>query len=135
MSDFHTNVADAVLQVLAADSGLQALLGNPPRIYDQKPDMGTFPYLVLGALELRPLALKDNPAMTGVMSFAIYTREKSAVQARALLDALHAALHDAQPLMSGATLIRCQEEFSSVYFDEDSQSGNGRARYRVVIDG
>ena len=46
----------ALIAHLGADAGVQALLGDPARIWDVAPEAAAYPHQLIGRCESRPLA-------------------------------------------------------------------------------
>ncbi len=133
MTDLLTPVVDAVLAQLAGHSAVQAVLGNPARVYDQRPAMATFPYTVLAAGEGRDVGTKTLAVNSQILTFQVFSRQRGGREVRLVLAALRTALQDAAFTLTSGNLVRCQEEFVAVRYDETTQSGFGTARYRVLV--
>lgn len=56
MSGHENALARGLIERLAADATVKALLGQPARIWDQAPEDPGFPYLLIGRSESRPVA-------------------------------------------------------------------------------
>lgn len=133
MTDLLTPVAEALLARLAGDSAVQAVLGHPARVYDQRPAMATFPYAVLAAGEGRDIGTKTLAVSSQVLTLQVFSRQRGGREVRLVLAALRSALHDAAFTLPSGALVRCQEEFVTVRYDETTQAGAGTARYRIVV--
>lgn len=131
MTDFLTPTVTALLARLAADSGLQALLGTPARVVDQMATAPAFPYLRLVNVEQRDASLKGQGACTLMITLQSLSRSCHGDETRRIIAALRDCLHDATFAVSGATLVRCQEDLSAIHADHDVMLGT--ARYRVVV--
>lgn len=131
MSDFLTSAVTAVLARLAADSGLQALLGTPARVVDQATLASVFPYLKLAQVETRDASLKGQAAVQVILTLHALSRGRTGDEARRILSALRECLHDASFTLSTGTLARCQEEFSACTSDREMTLGT--ARYRLLV--
>jgi hypothetical protein len=133
MPNLLTPTVEAVLALLQADTALQAQLGNPARIFDHRPAMATFPYLVLDGLDGREAGAKNLLGQNLVLTLRVLSRQRSGTECRTLLALVRDCLHDASLSISGASLARCQEENVLVTFDPDSGGSQGLARYRLVV--
>ena len=133
MSDLVTQLPSALLAALAANTGVRALLGNPARVYDHRPAMAAFPYVVLAMSESRDIGTKTLQVSSQLVTLQVYTRQRSGSEARQVLAALKEALHDASVALGAGHVVRCQEEGSSVRYDSKSESSTALARYRVVV--
>ena len=68
MSDALFAVQQAVYNALAASTEVQALLGNPPRIYDHVPPNAVFPYIAFGAIAWQNRSGRYARPSTGLSS-------------------------------------------------------------------
>nr|WP_240387191.1 DUF3168 domain-containing protein [Brevundimonas naejangsanensis] len=55
MKDHEGALVKALIEHLRGDGALQALLGDPMRVWDEPPQGAGFPHLVIGRCESRPL--------------------------------------------------------------------------------
>lgn len=133
MTDLHSPLADTLISKLAADTGIQALLGNPARVYDHRPAMASFPYAVIAQGEARDMGTKTLAAVSHGVNVEIFSRQRSGKECRQVLAAIKTALHDASVTLAAGSLSRCQEEFATVRFDEEAQAAHAQARYRCVV--
>lgn len=129
MSDLRTALTETVSAQLQAHAGLQALLGTPLRLYEQRPAMATFPFMTLGESEQRDISAKGVQVESHVCAFHVWSRQRSGREVRQVLAQLREALHDA----TLANVARVQEEFSGVLWDEAAQASRGVARYRLIV--
>jgi hypothetical protein len=129
MSDLLNPAISAVVAKLAANAGMQSVLGNPVRIYDQRPAMATFPFAVCEGLQGRDASAKELQIQSLLLTLQVFSRQRSGGECRTILAVLRDCLHDAA--LSGVT--RCQEEATLVTFDPDSGGTQGLARYRLVV--
>ncbi len=133
MTDLLTPTLAALQTRLANDAGLQTWLGAPARVYDLRPAMATFPYITIGPVELRPADTKNVQMQNFLVTVQIFSRQVTGAECHALLSQLRGCLHDASFAITGAALVRCQEEFASVFTDAKSETAQGLARYRLVV--
>lgn len=133
MSDLISPLPEAMMLRLSADTAVQAVLGNPARIYDHRPAMATFPYVVVALGEGRDVGTKTLAVSSQLVQLQIYSRQRSGKEVRQVLAALKAALHDATLTLSAGSVARCQEEFVSVRYDVQAEASTGMARYRVIV--
>jgi hypothetical protein len=74
MTDALFAVQQAIYSALAASTEVQALLGNPPRVYDHVPPNVTFPYVAFGAIAAQPFDDKDRTGFTQTITLDIWSR-------------------------------------------------------------
>lgn len=128
-----TNPVDSLISALAADSGVQAVLGNPARVYDHRPAMATFPYAVVSAGEARDIGTKTLAVTSHGVTLDVFSQKRAGSEVRQVLAAMRSALHDATLTLSAGHAVRCQQELVSVRFDPKSETSHGVARYRIVV--
>lgn len=133
MTDFSTPLPTAVINTLAANAGVQALLGNPARVFDHRPAMATFPYVVVALGESRDIGTKGLAVTSQLLTLQVFSRQRSGSEARQILATIRAVLHDTALSLSAGSVARCQEETTSVRYDDKSESTSALARYRVVV--
>lgn len=133
MTDLITPLPEAMVAKLAADSNVRSLLGNPARVYDHRPAMATFPYVVLAQGEARNIGTKTLAVSSQLVTLQVFSRQRGGAEVRKVLASLRTALHDATLTLSAGSVARVQEEFVSVRFDAQSEASSGLARYRVVV--
>jgi hypothetical protein len=122
----------AVFDALAAAPAIQALLGNPARIYDAVPAGAAFPYLAIGEATAADWSNKSFSGTESRLTLHAFSRERGAKQAKAILDAAHGVLHDAQLAVAGHNLASLRFEFAATMLDEDGLTWHGLARYRAL---
>lgn len=83
-----------VVARLKGDPAVSALVGE--RIYERAPQRPTAPYLTVGRSETRPYAGADDAAEAS-LTLTCVSRYGGPEEARAVVSAARAALHDAQP--------------------------------------
>lgn len=133
MADLLTPLPEAMLSALSANAGVQALLGSPARVYDHRPAMATFPYVVLSLGDGRDIGTKTIAVVSQAITFQAFSRQRAGREVRQILAALRAALQDSALVLGAGQVARCQEELASVRYDEKSEASTGLARYRVVV--
>ncbi|QDG78422.1 DUF3168 domain-containing protein [Labrenzia sp. PHM005] len=94
LADVQTAVRAGFFSLLAADGVLQNLLGSD-RIFETPPRAEAFPYLVLEALETRPLLAEIGEGAVHALSLSVFSRERSRDEAAS------AAGRAAEVLMNG----------------------------------
>ncbi|KPP80682.1 MAG: gene transfer agent protein of unknown function DUF3168 [Oceanicaulis sp. HLUCCA04] len=131
--------ADMALQAgllahLAADSGVQALTGDPPRLYDRAPAGAPYPYLSLGRHESRPLDGDDTSLSEHRLTVHVWTRRQAFGELKAITGAVSAALHNAAfSLDGGYRLVLCQIVYTDHFEGADTRSVHGLVRVRALL--
>lgn len=122
----------ALYAALLADSGVRAELGDPPRIYDAPPESAAHPYAVLG--EARATRIAGHPS--GVehdIRIRIVSRYEGRREVKRALEAVVAALHDADPPLEGARLVGLRFLFADIFARGDGVF-EGLARFRAATE-
>lgn len=134
MSEPSFALQQAIVAALSADTGVKALLGDPPRLYDDVPRKAAFPYVTLGEGALQPWDTTSERGFEHALNFHVWSRYGGRKEAKAVLDALYAVLHDAALALSGHALVNLRFEFADIFRDADGETYHAVARYRAVTE-
>lgn len=104
----------AVLARLAADAGVRALLGDPPRVFDAALARPAYPYLELVRHETRPVGGAEAEADEHRLDVSILSRDGGRDELKAALEAVRAALRGAPPVMEGWRCVLLLPLFADV---------------------
>lgn len=100
-----TAVEAGLLAKLAADAGVRALLGDPPRVFDAATARPSYPYLEIIRHEMEPNGGAEAEADSHRIDLAIVSRDTGRMAMKEALAAVKAALSNGDaPAMSG---LRC----------------------------
>jgi hypothetical protein len=132
MSDAFFAVQQAVYSKLSGDSDVQALLGNPARIYDHVPPEAAFPYLVFGAVVARPFDDKDRTGFEQTITLDIWSRYRGGKEVKDIMQTIYSALHRTSLSVSGQVFISCEFASSDVTPESDGLTYRGEARFVVI---
>ncbi len=124
----------ALLDLLRADPGLTALLGEPARIWDESPEPRVFPFVTLGRAETRPWGGLDGEGVEHALTLTCVSRFDGAEEAKAVVAALRAALHDAAPVLDGWRLVSLRVTYADVFRSPDWRPLYGVVRVRAVTE-
>lgn len=120
----------AIVAALKADGGFSALVSG--RVHDRTPEGVVFPYVSLGVEQGEPF---DAAAMAGWdVSWQIdtWSRKPGKVEARQIMAAVNAALHEATLTVDGHQFIRGVLEFQTALSDPDGLTTHGVQRFRFI---
>lgn len=130
--DSQWAVQQAIYAALTGNAALQALLGNPARIYDHVPDTPVYPYVTLGETFAGDFDTKSFDGMDQDVVLHVWSRYRGKKEAKQILGAIHDVLNK-QPLsVTGQNFVLCQFTFGQVFDDPDGLTRHGVARYRVL---
>lgn len=124
----------ALLDHLRADAGLIALLGDPPRIHDAPPAQPVWPMVVFGRAETRPWGGLDGEGLEHALTLTCLSRFDGAEEAKAVVAALRARLHDAALTLDGWRLVNLRVTYGDVFRAADARTILGVLRLRAVTE-
>ncbi len=123
----------AMFSKLSSDAAVTAALGGP-RIYDEVPVRGQFPYMTFGLTTERDWSTGTDPGHEHVVTLHVWSRARGRMEADAVLSAAQAALHDQSLVLSGHRLVNLRHEFSDARREPDGETYQGIARFRAVTE-
>lgn len=132
MSDALFAVQQAIYNALAASSEVQALLGNPPRVYDHVLPNVAFPYVAFGAIVAKPYDDKDRTGFEQTVTLDIWSRYRGSKEAKDILQAVYDALHRAALTVSGQTFLSCEFAGADLTQESDGLTYNAKAHFDVI---
>lgn len=132
MSEAMFAVQDAVYDLLVANAGMQAVLGNPPRIYDYVPQNAVFPYLTLGDTRAENFDTKDGVGINQLITLHAWSRYRGQKEMKDILKAVNLALHRSSMTVSGYNFTDCRFESAETFLDDDGLTYHGLCRYRLI---
>lgn len=124
----------SVYAALAAAPVLQTYLGAPARVFDEPPEDAAFPFLLVGEASERDIAATGGETSEHIFLLHAWSRGGGRKEAKLILAAAHAVLHDQMLAVEGHRLVnlRCAE--SSVVREDDGETYHGLARFRAVTE-
>lgn len=133
MIDHEAALQKAMIAWLKADEGVQALLGHPARIWDEPPAERQWPHLIVGRAESRPVAAGDC-GVEHRISLTCISRFGGTEEARAVIAAIRASLHEATLEADGVRTINLRATFSDVFRAPDLKRTYAVIRLRAVTE-
>ncbi|MDO8838512.1 MAG: DUF3168 domain-containing protein [Parvibaculum sp.] len=122
----------AVYAALAADAALAALVAA--RIYDNPPDDVGLPYLTLGESETRDWSTGESRGAEHLLSLHAFSRRGGRAEAKEILAAVGARLHDAALTLEGHALVNLRLRDSETRREADGTTWRGTIRFRAVTE-
>lgn len=130
----HENALQAALiAALKADTVVQALLGDPARIWDRPPEAPAWPWLRLGEGESRPLNA-DGGGVEHRIELTCLSRFEGAEEARAVCAAVVACLDGATLEADGVRTVTLRAVETRVRRASDLRLTLGVMRLRAVTE-
>ena len=127
-------LAAAIRAAAMADTGVQAVLGDPARLYDDPPADPVFPYVTLGRVEARTSGASLADALEHVLTLHVWSRYGGRAEALDVTGALRGALHDAPLNVEGRRLIFLFVSFTDVFRSGDGRTTHGVVRLRALTE-
>ena len=122
----------AIYEKLASDAGVTALVGA--RIYDNPPGDAGFPYLTLGESQVDDWSDDVQAGAEHRLSFYVFSRVGGRAEAKAVMGAVNAALHDASLTLEGYRLINMRFLNAETRQESDGATWRGTIRFRAVTE-
>ena len=133
MSAHELALQKALIAHLKADGAVQALLGDPVRIWDAAPADALFPHLLIGRCESRPLGA-DGGGIEQALTLTVVSRFRGTEEAKAVLGAVRSALTDAALEADGVRTVGVRVSFSDVFPGADGARTFAVLRVRAVTE-
>lgn len=124
----------AIFATLSNDSGVQALLGATPRIYDAVPRDSMFPYAVIGDASESDWSTATETGSEHVITIHVWSRAPGHKEAKDIAEAIRAALDGAALTITGQTLIGIRYLDTDYARASDGQTYRASLRFRAVLE-
>lgn len=122
----------ALLAHLRTDPALSALVGD--RVHDAPPEERVFPHLLLGRAETRPWGGLDGEGVEHVLTLTCVSEFNGVEEAKAIVAAVRARLHDGLPTLEGWRLVNLRVTYADVFRSPDWRPVHGVIRVRAVTE-
>ena len=133
MSAHELALQKALIAHLKADAAVQALLGEPARIWDAAPKDAAFPHLLIGRCESRPVGA-DGGGVEQALTLTIVSRFRGTEEAKAVLAAVRVALTEAALAADGVRTVSLGVTFADVFPGADGARTFAVLRVRAVTE-
>lgn len=124
----------ALLDHLRADPDLVPLLGDPPRVHDEPPAGPVWPFVVFGRAETRPWGGLDGEGVEHALTLTCLSRFDGAEEAKAIVSAVRARLHNADLTLDGHRLVNLRVTYADIFRAADGRTTVGAVRVRAVTE-
>ncbi len=133
MSAHELALQKALIAHLRADVALQALLGDPARVWDAAPPDPVFPHLLTGRCESRSVGA-DGGGIEQALTLTVVSRFRGTEEARAVLAAVRLSLNDAELEADGVRAVSLRVSFADVFPSADGARTFAVLRVRAVTE-
>jgi len=133
MSAHELALQKALLGHLKADAAVQALLGQPARIWDAAPKEAVFPHLLIGRCESRPVGA-DGGGVEQALTLTVVSRFRGTEEAKAVLAAVRLSLNEAVLEADGVRTVNLRVTFADVFPGADAARTFAVLRVRAVTE-
>ncbi len=124
----------AIFAALGADAALAALIGDPPRLYDDPPGGVALPYVAIGDGTECDWSTGSDAGGEHQLTIHVWSRSGGRMETRSVLAAIYDVLHDAALTLEGNRLVNLRFMLSQVWREGDGETYHGIARYRAVTE-
>lgn len=133
MSDHESALQKGLIAWLKADETLQALLGDPARIWDEPPAKPGFPHLKLGATQSQAVRA-ENCGREHSVTLHCVSRFAGAEEARAICAAVRERIDGATVEADGVRTISLRTTFTDIFRSNDLRRTYGVIRVRAITE-
>jgi len=130
----ETAVQAALMAALVADSGVQAVFGQPARVYDDETEAPTYPFARLERHECRPAGASGGDAYEHAITISVTSRYGGLREAKAALAALREAVDAADWSGAGRHIVLAHTIYADVMRRFDRRAFRGVIRFRIISE-
>jgi hypothetical protein len=134
MSDADWALQQAIFAELSASSDVQAVLGDPPRLYDAVPREAQFPYAVIGDGTENDASTATEMGSEHLLAIEIWSRSGGHREAKGIARAIRGALDGAALILPGFALIDLAFKTADYIRQPDGQTWRATLRFRAVTE-
>ena len=128
-------IQKAIDDKLAADSAVQALLGNPARLYDAvPPSMPLMPYVTYGEMIKADFDTKTSNGHDVELTIHSWSSYRGKKETEDILQAIYNCLHRQPLTATGYTIMQMRVIAQQSFMDSDGLTRHGVARVRIIVE-
>lgn len=124
----------AVAGLLKASAGLQALIGNPVRLYQDVQADPAFPYITIGETQDLPDLAECVDGWEIYLTLHIWSRAGGYAEAKQIGAALDDALHNASPALTNNRCLLIERHSTHYLTDPDNVTRHGVVIFRALVE-
>ena len=134
-ADSCWDVQTGVFTCLTGNTALIDLLANgADSVLDHVPAGTTFPYIVIGESQSKPL---DGQRVSGndiILTLHTYGRGNGMQEIRRIMSAIYDALHTVSFAVPNQILVLCQYVDSGTGLEDDGMTRHGIQRFQIITE-
>ena len=136
MSDIQTaiEISESLHTLLSGNAEVQAVLGQPPRLYDHSPEDPVFPYLTYGPMRSEDRSGDGAVINTHTMTLHIWSRYGGRAEVMQAVRAVTQTLQTGPLTLTQAALVRAQVTYTDIFRAPDGMTLHGLIRFSLITD-
>jgi len=134
MSDANWALQQAMFAGLSANAQVQAVLGNPPRLYDAVPRDAVFPYAVIGDGQEADWSTATEQGSEHTLAIHIWSRSGGHRESKQTAEAIRGALDGAALALVGFALIDIAFQSADYARQLDGETWRASLRFRAITE-
>lgn len=127
----ETALQKALIDTLSAAESVQALLGDPVRIFDETPSDVVFPYSTIGRIETGANGASAHDGLQHAITLHVWSRYGGRAEAQAILGAFRAVLDDAGVSVEDRRITLCLVTLVDAFRAGDGRTTQGVLRLKI----
>ena len=127
-------VSKALHALLFSHPAVQAVLGTPPRLYDNPPNDPIFPYLTYGPMRSEDISADGAVINAHTLTLHIWSRYGGRAQIMEVLAAVTVALQSGEISLPQVSLVRAQVSYTDIFRAPDGLTLHGLIRFSLTTD-
>ena len=124
----------AVYAELVVNSGVMAVLGDPPRVYDAVPRDAVFPYVVIGDGSETDWSTATESGSEHTLAIHVWSRSGGHRECKEIAEAIRAAIDGAELSVTGQALIDIRYLDTDYVRSADGETFRASLRFRAVTE-
>jgi len=127
----ETALQKALIETLCAAESVRALLGDPPRLFDEPPPDAVYPYSTIGRMETQANGAAAHDGLEHAVTLHVWSRYGGRAEAQSILAAFRAALDDTALSVEGRRVTLCLVTLVDAFRSGDGRTTQGVLRLKI----
>lgn len=124
----------AIVTRLKASADLQALIGNPIRLFEEVPPDPQFKYVTIGPVQRLPDLAECIDGAEMFLDFHVFSRSKGYPECKAVGSVLIEELHDASLTLAEHRCVLLHLSDERYFIEPDNQTKHGVITFRALVE-